>query len=90
MPALTRDVDFYPGTPKGSGISFLINKEETHTGRPAGTLMWAGLCNSYYWVDQRNGLGGVYMTQILPFADHRALPLFYEFEAAVYRQIGTV
>ena len=87
MPELTCDVDFYPGIPKGWGISFQINKERTPTGRPAGTLMWAGLCNSYYWVDQWNGLGGVYMTQMFPFADHRSLPLFYEFEAAVYRQI---
>ena len=87
MPGLTRDVDFYPGIPKGWGISFLINEERTPTGRPAGTLMWAGLCYSYFWMDQRNALGGVYMTHMFPFADHRSLPLFYDFEAAVYRRI---
>jgi len=29
-------------------------------------------------------VGGVYATQILPFADKKALPLFYAFEKAVY------
>ena len=53
-------------------------------GRPAGGMMWAGLANSYYWVDQTNGLAGVYITQIFPFADIKSLPLFYDFEKAVY------
>ena len=47
-------------------------------------MMWAGLANSYFWVDQTNGLAGVYITQIFPFADHKSLPLFYDFEKAVY------
>jgi hypothetical protein len=29
----------------------------------------------------------VYMTQILPFADEKALPLFYAFESAVYQSV---
>ena len=48
-------------------------------------MMWAGLANSYYWVDQTTGLAGVYMTQIFPFADSKSLPLFYDFETAVYQ-----
>ena len=47
--------------------------------------MWAGLANSYYWIDQTTGLAGVYVTQIFPFADAKSLPLFYEFEKAVYQ-----
>jgi methyl acetate hydrolase len=46
--------------------------------------MWAGLANSYYWIDQATGVGGVYITQILPFADKKSLPLYYEFESAFY------
>ena len=34
------------------------------TGRPAGSLGWAGLANSFYWIDPKNGIGGVYATQI--------------------------
>jgi hypothetical protein len=48
-------------------------------------LSWAGLANSYYWIDQKRGLGGVFATQILPFGDIKALPLFYEFEKAIYQ-----
>ena len=50
------------------------------TGRSAGSLAWAGLANTYYWIDQKKGVGGVYVTQVLPFADVKSLPLFYAFE----------
>ena len=84
MPQLTNDAEFFPGVPKSWGLSFQINEEPVVTGRPAGTLMWAGLANSYYWIDRVNGIGGVYLTQILPFVDVGSLGLFTEFETAVY------
>ena len=46
--------------------------------------MWAGLANSYFWIDRTNGIGGAYLSQILPFADAGSLELFTEFETAVY------
>jgi hypothetical protein len=46
--------------------------------------MWAGLANSFYWIDSSTGIGGVYLTQILPFADKKSLPLYYDFESAFY------
>ena len=82
---LTNDAEFFPGNPKSWSLAFQINHEATDTGRPAGGMMWAGLANSFYWVDQTTGLAGVYMTQIFPFADSKSLPLFYEFEKAVYQ-----
>jgi len=84
MPALSNDAEFFPGVTKQWGLSFLINNEEAPTGRSPGSLCWAGLPNTYYWIDRKRGLGGVYMTQILPFADVKSLPLFYAFESAVY------
>ena len=82
--ALTNDAEFFPGIQKSWSLAFQINHEAAPTGRPAGGMMWAGLANSYFWVDQTNGLAGVYITQIFPFADHKSLPLFYDFEKAVY------
>ncbi len=82
---LTNDAEFFPGVPKSWSLAFQINHEPTPTGRPAGGMMWAGLANSYYWIDQTNGLAGVYITQIFPFADNKSLPLFYDFEKAVYK-----
>ena len=84
-PNLSFDAEFFPGMPKGWGLSFMINNEQAPTGRTAGSLGWAGLANSYYWIDQARGLGGVYATQILPFVDHKALPLYLEFEKTVYQ-----
>jgi methyl acetate hydrolase len=88
IPPLSNDAEFFPGLPKAWGLSFQINTQRAPTGRPAGGLMWAGLANSYYWIDRASGVGGVYLTQILPFADARSLPLYYEFESAVYQSLS--
>ena len=81
---LSNDAEFFPGLHKSWGLSFQINEEKAPTGRPAGGLMWAGLANSYYWIDPTNGIGGGYRTQILPVADKKSLPLYYAFESAFY------
>jgi CubicO group peptidase (beta-lactamase class C family) len=83
-PALSNDAEFFPGMSKSWGLTFQINDETAPTGRPAGGLMWAGLANSYYWIDPKTGIGGVYLTQVLPFADKKALALYYAFETAFY------
>lgn len=87
MPPLTNDVEFFPGMDKTWGLTFMINTEEAPTGRSAGSLAWAGLANSYYWIDPAKGIAGVYAAQVLPFADVKALPLFLDFETAVYRNL---
>lgn len=81
---LTNDAEFFPGIAKSWSLAFQINEAPAPTGRPAGGLMWAGLANSYYWLDPATGVAGVYVTQIFPFADKEALPLYYDFESAVY------
>lgn len=86
-PPLSNDAEFFPGVPKSWGLSFQINEAPVPTGRPAGGLMWAGLANSYFWIDPKNGIGGVYLTQVLPFADKKSLPLYYDFEKTVYQSL---
>jgi CubicO group peptidase (beta-lactamase class C family) len=88
MPNLTKDAEFFPGMPKSWGLSAMINEQTAPTGRTAGSLAWAGLANTYFWIDQSKGVGGVYMTQVLPFVDDKALPLFFAFEKTVYQSIG--
>jgi CubicO group peptidase (beta-lactamase class C family) len=83
-PPFSNDAEFFPGMDKQWGLTFMINNEEAPTGRSPGSLAWAGLANTYYWIDQKKGVGGVYITQILPFVDVKALPLFYAFESTVY------
>jgi CubicO group peptidase (beta-lactamase class C family) len=81
---LTNDAEFFPGVQKSWSLAFQINHSATPTGRPAGGLMWAGLANSFYWIDQSTGIGGVFLSQIFPFADTGAIPTYYGFEKAVY------
>jgi methyl acetate hydrolase len=82
-PGSSNDVEFLPGTTKKWSLLGLLNVEETPGGRSAGSLFWAGLANSYYWVDRDRGDAGVLVTQILPFGDHAVLELFDRFENAV-------
>jgi methyl acetate hydrolase len=81
-PASTNDVDFLDGMQWG--LSFLINPEPLPTGRSAGSLAWAGLANSYFWIDPKKRVAGVYATQLLPFFDARAVALCGAFETAIY------
>lgn len=82
--AVSLDAEFFPGTPKSWGLTWQLDEQPQVTGRPAGTLMWAGLSNCFHWIDRRTGVAGCYMTQMLPFVDDRALSAYYEVEAAVY------
>jgi methyl acetate hydrolase len=86
VPGSTNDVDFLDGMQWG--LSFLINPEPLPTGRSAGSLAWAGLANSYYWIDPVKQVAGVYATQLLPFYDAQAVSLFGAFESVVYDMTG--
>jgi CubicO group peptidase (beta-lactamase class C family) len=77
-------VDLYPAMPKKWGLSFLINTEDVPGRRRAGSLAWAGLRNTYFWLDPTAQIAGVIMTQVLPFADKQVLELFDRFEQGVY------
>jgi methyl acetate hydrolase len=80
----TNDVDLYPGMDKKWGLSFLINTAKTPEGRSAGSLAWAGLANTYYWIDPSRDISGVILMQVLPFADQQCLGAFAAFESGVY------
>jgi methyl acetate hydrolase len=84
IPELTNVAEFFPGMVKKWGFAFVINTEEAPTGRSAGSLAWAGLGNTYYWIDRRKRIAGVILMQLLPFADTKALDLLGKFETLVY------
>jgi CubicO group peptidase (beta-lactamase class C family) len=83
-PPFSNAADLCPGIPCKWGLSFLINTRETPQGRAAGSLAWAGLANSYYWIDPVKRVTGALLTQILPFADAKVVALFADMERAVY------
>jgi CubicO group peptidase (beta-lactamase class C family) len=87
-PAGSLDAEFFPGLEKTWGLTFMINEAKAPTGRSAQSLAWAGLANSYFWIDPAKGIGGVFLAQLYPFVDERALALYLDFETAVYAGLG--
>jgi methyl acetate hydrolase len=86
-PSLSNDVELFPGMSKKWGLSFLINTAPAPTGRSAGSLAWAGLANTYFWIDRTRRVAGVFLAQVLPFYDSTAIDLFGKFETEVYRAL---
>ncbi len=84
LPVFTNDVDLYPDMAKKWGLSFLINTAKTPEGRSPGSLAWAGLANTYYWIDPARDVTGVILMQVLPFGDGKCLEAFAGFESGVY------
>jgi len=80
----TNDVDLYPDMVKKWGLSFLITTAQTAEGRSPGSLAWAGLANTYFWIDPSRDVAGVILMQVLPFADGKCLEAFAGFERGVY------
>jgi CubicO group peptidase (beta-lactamase class C family) len=88
MPDLTNDAEFFPGMVKKWGLAYMISTQDVPGRRSAGSLAWAGLANTYFWLDPKKKIAGVILTQVLPFADPKALQVFADFEAAVYKSNG--
>ena len=84
IPTLSNDAEFFPGLKKSWSYTFMVNDEDAPTGRPAGAIGWAGLANTFYWIDRKNGFGGYWATQILPFGDPTSFVGYMDFETTAY------
>ncbi len=84
-PVFANSGDFFPSISKSWSYTFQVIDEAAPTGRAAGALSWAGLANTFFWIDRHHGVGGMWGTQILPFQDVGSYPGFLDFETAVYR-----
>ena len=89
MPELSNDVPALP-VPQSWGLGFHLTLADLPGMRSNGAGDWAGVFNSYYWIDRTRGVGGVLMTQLLPFFDMRVIETLMGFEMAVYQQVGSV
>ena len=83
-PEVSSDVDFHPGESDRHTFGFLLNQKAYPGGRSAGSLAWAGISNTFYWIDPQRKLCAVLMMQFMPFVDKEAVGLLGEFERAVY------
>jgi methyl acetate hydrolase len=80
--------DMFADMNPGWSYGFLVNPEQGPNGRAAGTLSWAGIANTYYWIDPVNDIAAVLMMQFLPFAHPIAWDVLGAFERAVYDSRG--
>lgn len=85
QPELTNDAEFFPGMVKKWGLAYMINTQDAPGARSGGSLAWAGLANTYFWLDPNRKVTGLILTQILPFADQKTLQLLGDFEGTIYK-----
>jgi methyl acetate hydrolase len=88
-PLISNDVDFFHGISLKWGFGHMINMQPVPEARSAGSMTWAGLYNTYYWIDPNKRVAAVFMTQVLPFADERALHVYRQFERGIYAALKT-
>ena len=60
------------------------HRQDARKAAAANSLAWAGLANTYFWIDPARDVAGVILMQLLPFADGKCLETFAGFEAGVY------
>jgi CubicO group peptidase (beta-lactamase class C family) len=84
MPDVSSDVDVHPGAIDKWGLGFLINTVPYAGGRSAGSLAWAGIANTFYWIDPKRQICATIMMQFLPFVDKQAVAMLGDFERSVY------
>ncbi|WP_298604873.1 serine hydrolase [uncultured Sphingorhabdus sp.] len=84
MPDLAQPYDTFPDQHTGWGLGFLINPEQGPNGRSPNSLAWAGIFNSYYWIDPAKGIGGGVVSQLAPFGDAGGLGFFWGLGRTAY------
>jgi len=71
----------------GLGFQLAADDPSTKGFRSPGSMSWAGIFNTEFWVDPVRKIGGVHMMQLLPFYDDGAIRALRGFEGAVYREL---
>ncbi len=82
---LALDYDINPDIEMRWGYGLILNKEPIPKRREAGSGSWAGVLNTYFWIDYRNDIAGVFLTQILPCYTPSLLKGFEYFEELSYK-----
>ena len=55
--------------------------------RSAGSMSWAGIYNTEFWIDPVQHIGSVMMMQVSPFYDDGALRTLRDFEELIYQNL---
>ncbi len=71
------------------GLGFQITGEHKDPGaRSPGSLSWAGIFNTEFWIDPERGISAVLLMQYLPFYDTTAIETLQGFEQRVYGSLA--
>jgi CubicO group peptidase (beta-lactamase class C family) len=84
-PALITGARLNEGMDTGWSLGFQYYRQAGPFGRHAGTLSWAGLPNTYFWIDPQANLAAIILMQTLPAGDLTSLKLYAAFERLVYQ-----
>ena len=87
LPSRTNDFIFMDGSQK-FGLGVMVETRSVPGRRPLGSFGWAGIFNTYYWVDTSRGLAATIMMQVRPFSDPGCVEVLRRFEQAVYASLG--
>jgi methyl acetate hydrolase len=71
----------------GLGFQLAAPKSPNPSMRSPGSMSWAGINNTFYWIDPQKQIGAVILMQMLPFYDENALRVLNGFEERVYRNL---
>jgi CubicO group peptidase (beta-lactamase class C family) len=71
----------------GLGFQIASNDPAMAKYRSPGSMSWAGIFNTEFWIDPVKHIGAVQMMQVLPFYDDGAIRTLRDFEEIVYREI---
>jgi methyl acetate hydrolase len=71
----------------GLGFQLASNDPAMSKFRSPGSMSWAGIFNTEFWVDPVKHIGGVHMMQLLPFYDDGAIRTLRGFEETAYREL---
>ena len=69
------------------GLGFLLAGTSRPVLRSRGSYSWAGIFNTFFWVDPEKDLAAVLLTQMLPFCDPHLIDLYDRFEQTLYASI---
>jgi methyl acetate hydrolase len=83
-PSFMAGADPFPGMDSKWSFAFHLNPEPGPFGRSKNSLSWAGVANTYFWIDPARGLAAVILMQTLPSGDLGAVKTYMQFEKSVY------
>jgi methyl acetate hydrolase len=87
-PRLTRPFPLGAGRDRfGLGFEIALEDDGKAKYRSPGSLSWAGLFNTEFWIDPRRHIAVVMMMQILPFYDDGAIHTLRDFEQIAYQHL---